>query len=481
MRTQSIHETAAAVRSGAVSAERIVDRARRSIADDAASTRAVHAFLALAGERALERARALDRRIAAGLDPGPLAGVTVAIKDNLCTVDLPTTCGSRMLEDYHAPFEATAVRRLREAGAIIVGKTNMDEFAMGSSTENSAYGPTRNPRARDHIPGGSSGGSAAAVAAEFVSAALGSDTGGSVRQPAALCGVVGLKPTYGRVSRYGLIAFASSLDHVGVFGRSVADAAALLQTISGHDPLDSTSAERPVPELRSTGAAPNPTRLVVGIPAEYLPEELHPGVRQCFDQAADRLRAAGADLRIVSLPHTRYAIPAYYVIAPAEASSNLARYDGVRFGARVARAASIRDMYEETRSRGFGPEVKRRILLGTFALSAGYHERYYGRAQQVRARIAAEFERAFASGVDVLLTPTTPGPAGRLGEHRGEPYAVYLSDIFTVAANLAGLPALSLPIGEVGGLPIGGQLIAGPWAEPTLIRAGATMERALSG
>ncbi|MEX0912016.1 MAG: Asp-tRNA(Asn)/Glu-tRNA(Gln) amidotransferase subunit GatA, partial [Gemmatimonadota bacterium] len=399
---------------------------------------------------------------------GPLAGVPIAVKDNIVTTEHPTTCGSRILEGYRSPFNATAVQRLRLAGGRIVGKTNLDEFGMGSSTEYSAFGPTRNPRDRERVPGGSSGGSAAAVAAGIVPAAIGSETGGSVRQPAAFCGVVGIKPTYGRVSRYGLVAYASSLDQIGVFGRTVDDAAAVLEVIAGHDPLDSTSADRPVPELRSAekGALEG---VVIGVPEEYFPAMLDDGVAQVCRAALRRLEGLGAELREVSLPTTPQAIPTYYIIAPAEASSNLARFDGVRYGVRPPGAADLKEMYERTRAL-FGPEVKRRIMLGTYVLSAGYYDAYYARAQRVRRLIAGDFENVFASGVDAIFTPTTPTPAFRFGERTQDPYEMYLSDVFTVTANLAGIPALSLPVGSVGGLPVGGQLMAGPFAEETLVR-----------
>ena len=406
---------------------------------------------------------------------GALAGIPVAVKDNLVTAGFPTTCGSRILQDYRSPYEATAVRRLRRAGAVVLGKTNMDEFAMGSSTENSAFGPTRNPWHRERVPGGSSGGSAAAVAAGIVPVAVGSDTGGSVRQPASFCGVVGVKPTYGRVSRYGLVAFASSLDQVGTIGRTVRDAATLLEVVSGHDPRDATSVNRAVPPL-ATACERGMRGLVVGVPREYFPPGLDPVVRRLAEQALGAMEGAGAEVRDVSLPHTPYAIPAYYIIAPAEASSNLARYDGVRFGQRRREAGSIERLYELSRSEGFGTEVKRRILLGTYALSAGYYDAYYGRAQEARAVIAHDFERVFREGVDVLFTPTSPTPAFRLGERIHDPYQMYLSDVFTVPANLAGVPALSVPIGLAEGLPVGGQLMAAHWREDTLLAAAAALE-----
>ena len=410
----------------------------------------------------------------------PLAGVPVAVKDNLATLDLPTTCGSRILEGYVSPFEATVVRRLRAAGAVIVGKTNMDEFAMGSSTENSSARVTRNPRDLGRVPGGSSGGSAAAVAADLVPLALGSDTGGSVRQPAAFCGVVGIKPTYGRVSRYGLVAYASSLDQVGTLGRSVTEAARLLEVIAGHDPLDSTSSTRSVPRL-AAAASGGVAGLVVGVPGEYVSDALDPAVRKHIARALEILSSSGAEIRRVSLPHTRWAIPTYYILAPAEASSNLARFDGVRYGSRAPGVADTHELYEATRSAGFGAEVKRRIMLGTYVLSAGYYDAYYGRAQKVRNLIVDDFRQVFASGVDVLFTPTAPTPAFLLGEKTADPYTMYLSDIFTVTANLAGIPALSLPVGEVDGLPVGGQFMAPAWGEEVMIRAARALEMGLSG
>lgn len=432
--------------------------------------------------------RAWSRAAADALHEGPaegeavaapdamLAGIPVAVKDNLATLHLPTTCGSRILEGYVAPFEATAVTRLRAAGAVIVGKTNMDEFAMGSSTEYSAYGPTRNPLAPARVPGGSSGGSAAAVAAGIVPIALGSETGGSVRQPAAFCGVVGIKPTYGRVSRYGLVAYASSLDHVGVFGRTVDDAALGLQAIAGHDPRDATSIDAPVPDYRAA-ANVSMAGVVIGRPREYFPESLDPRVRAACDAAIEGLRAAGAEVRDVSLPHTELAIPAYYIVAPAEASSNLARFDGVRYGRREPRG-SLSGMYEATRSRGFGAEVLRRILLGTYVLSAGYYDAYYRKAMEVRRLIAGDFHDVFSQGVHALVTPTTPTPAFAIGAV-SDPYEMYLSDIFTVTANLAGVPAMSVPVGTVEGLPIGTQVIAPHFGEPAMLGVAYAIERAM--
>jgi aspartyl-tRNA(Asn)/glutamyl-tRNA(Gln) amidotransferase subunit A len=427
-----------------------------------------------------------------------MLGVPVAVKDNIATLRLPTTCGSRILEGYVSPYEATCVARLRAAGAVVVAKTNMDEFAMGSSTEHSAYGPTLNPVDPTRVPGGSSGGSAAAVAAGIVRIALGSETGGSVRQPAAFCGVVGVKPTYGRVSRFGLVAFASSLDQVGVFGKTVDDAALAMEVIAGHDTLDATSADVAVPAYRealrpeATVGEPRPGEsplappatpekplagLVVGRPKEYFPDSLDAGIREKCDRALDRLRSLGAEVRDVSLPHTELAIPVYYILAPAEASSNLARFDGVRYGLRME-GDGLRAMYEATRSRGFGPEVTRRILLGTYVLSAGYYDAYYKKAQQVRTLVTQDFKDVFATGVHVLFTPTAPSTAFPLGA-KSDPYEMYLSDIFTATANLAGVPALSLPIGAVGGLPVGGQIIAPHFAEYDMFRTAYALERAM--
>jgi aspartyl-tRNA(Asn)/glutamyl-tRNA(Gln) amidotransferase subunit A len=478
-----VADIARATREGRSTAETTVRAAMADIVNGESGPARLNAVISFHYEGAVAAAADVDRRVRAGEDLR-LAGVPVAVKDNICTLGLPTTCGSRLLAGYVSPFEATAVRRLRAAGAVIVAKTNLDEFGMGSSTENSAFGATRNPVDPERVPGGSSGGSAAAVAAGWVPVALGSETGGSVRQPAAFCGTVGIKPSYGRVSRYGLVAYASSLDQIGVFGRSVADAALMLDVIAGPDPLDATAAAHPPGPLAPTAMAQAGDRplhgLVVGVPAEYFPGELHEGVRAACDAALDALRDLGATIRPVALPHTRHAVPAYYVIATAEASSNLSRFDGVRYGVRPGGAESTADVYEATRSAGFGSEVKRRILLGTYALSAGYHDQYYGTAQRVRTLICRDFDAVFGAGVDVLFSPTTPTPAFRIGEKIDDPYAMYLSDVFTVTANLAALPALSLPVGRTGTLPVGGQFIAPRWREDLLVRAAAALEGELA-
>ena len=408
---------------------------------------------------------------------GVLYGMPVAVKDNICTLEFTTTCGSKILEGYRSPYEATVITKLKAAGALIAGKTNCDEFAMGSSTEHSAYGRVLHPTDKARVPGGSSGGSAALVAAGAVPAALGSETGGSVRQPASFCGVVGIKPTYGRVSRYGLVAFGSSLDQIGVFGRSVHDAARVLSVISGRDPRDATCEDRD--PLRLPTVPESLQGFVIGLPREYFPADLDPAVRRACDRAVRLMKELGAAVREVSLPHTAYAVPTYYVIAPAEASSNLARYDGVRYGPRFNGAADIRALYRATRGAGFGPEVRRRILVGTYVLSAGYYDAYYRRAQQMRALVAQDFRNAFDRGVDLLFTPTTPTPAFKAGEKVNDPVAMYLSDIFTVTANLAGLPALSLPIGRVKGLPIGGQFIGQAFLEDEMLEAAYALERAV--
>jgi aspartyl-tRNA(Asn)/glutamyl-tRNA(Gln) amidotransferase subunit A len=464
--------------SGRTTAESVLRSSLMDIVNVESGPDRLNAFISWDYEASLERARAVDqaleRRGGRMADRGPtLAGVPVAVKDNICTADLPTTCGSRLLAHYRSPYDATVVRRLRDAGAVIVGKTNLDEFAMGSSTENSAFHATRNPHAVECVPGGSSGGSAAAVAAGMVPAALGSDTGGSVRQPASFCGVVGLKPSYGRVSRYGLVAFASSLDQVGVFGRSVADAARLLEVIAGHDPLDPTTATVPVPDLIAAAEAAAPPA-VVGVPREFFDESLDPGVRRACEGAIAAWREAGTRVLEVSLPYTNRAVQAYCVIACAEASSNLARFDGARYGARVT-GADVDELYERTRAAGFGPEVRRRVLLGTHVLSAGAGRALYAGAQVVRARVADECARVFAGGVDVLFTPTTPTTAFEFGS-RPDPWSMYGADVYTVTANLAALPALSLPVGTAAGLPVGGQLMAPRWAESKLVGAAAALE-----
>jgi aspartyl-tRNA(Asn)/glutamyl-tRNA(Gln) amidotransferase subunit A len=434
----------------------------------------IDAFLLVAPERALEAARRLDAALAGGAPPPRLAGVPLAVKDVLHVAGLATTCGSRILEGYRPPFAATAVARLEAAGAIVVGKTNMDEFAMGSSTENSAFKPTRNPWDRQRVPGGSSGGSAAAVAARMVPLALGTDTGGSIRQPAAFCGIVGLKPTWGRVSRYGLVAFASSLDQVGPLARTVEDVALASSALFGPDPLDATSAAEPVPDLARAleGGA---SGLRIGVPWAFLAEGVEAQTLARFRESLAALESAGASVVEVSLPHLPHAIATYYLVATAEASSNLARYDGVRYGSRAPGEHDLKGLYGTTRDRGFGAEVKRRIILGTFALSSGYYDAYYLRAQKVRTLIRRDFEAALGA-CDAIATPTTPTPAFGLGEKTGEPLQMYLADIFTVPANLAGLPALSLPCGLASGLPVGLQLLGRPFDEATLLRAGAAYQ-----
>jgi len=434
----------------------------------------LHAFLDLPDARLLEEARAIDARIAAGEELSPLAGVPVAIKDNLVTKDQPTTAGSRILAGWRPPYDATAVARLRRAGALPFGKSNCDEFAMGSSTEHSAFGQTRNPWDPQRVPGGSSGGSAAAVASRAATLALGSDTGGSVRQPAALCGIVGMKPTYGRVSRFGLIAFASSLDHVSPFARSVGDIAELLAVIAGPDPLDSTCSQEPVPDFSRLGAEAR--RFRFGVVDGALGEGVAPDVRREVESAIAALERAGGERVEVALPHAEAAVATYYVVATAEASSNLARYDGVRFGHRATDPVSVQDMMMRTRAEGFGAEVKRRILLGTYVLSAGYHDAYYRRANRVRSLITGDFDAAFAS-CDVVVTPTTPTTAFRLGEKTSDPLAMYLSDVFTVPANLAGLPGISLPCGlGDDAMPVGIQLVGRRFGERDLLDIATRLE-----
>jgi aspartyl-tRNA(Asn)/glutamyl-tRNA(Gln) amidotransferase subunit A len=410
---------------------------------------------------------------------GPLAGMPLAIKDNIVTVEQPTTCGSRILGNYVSPFNATVIERLRSAGALVAIKSNLDEFAMGSSTEHSAFGRVKHPLDPSRVPGGSSGGSAALVAAGVVPAALGSETGGSVRQPASFCGVVGVKPSYGRVSRYGLVAFGSSLDCISVFGRRVGDASRVLSVISGPDPLDATAVDRlsmrvpePLSDLRG---------LTIGLPREYFPPDLDPGVAAALRRTIQHARELGADIREVSLPHSEYAVPTYYIIAPAEAAANLARYDGVRYGPRrIGPEGDIRSLYRATRGEGFGAEVQRRILVGTYVLSAGYYDAYYKKAQQVRSLIAEDFRQTFDSGIDLLLTPTTPTPAFKAGEKTEDPVAMYLADIFVCPINLAGLPAVSIPAGRSEGLPVGAQLIAPAFEEERLLAAAEALERVIA-
>jgi aspartyl-tRNA(Asn)/glutamyl-tRNA(Gln) amidotransferase subunit A len=435
----------------------------------------LNAFLTLNRKAALERAQALDADIQTQLQTQPLAGIPVAIKDNMCTAGLRTTCGSRILSNYAPPYTATAVAKLEAAGAIIVGKTNLDEFAMGSSNENSAFGPVRNPHNLDYVPGGSSGGSAVAVASDCVPISLGSDTGGSIRQPASFCGVVGLKPTYGRVSRYGLVAFASSLDQIGPFAHTVEDAARVLQVIAGRDCYDATSANLDVPDYTAHLNA-GVKGLRIGVPPECFGEGLHPEVKVSVEAALKQLEAQGAQLVEISLPHTQYAIAVYYIIATAEASSNLARFDGVRYGFRAEEARTLAEMYRKTRDLGFGPEVKRRIMLGTFALSSGYYDAYYEKAQRVRTMLVQDFERGFEH-CDVIATPTAPTPPFKLGEKSDDPLAMYLGDIYTVTINLTGSPGISVPCGTSSeGLPIGLQLIGKPFDEATLLRTARVCE-----
>jgi aspartyl-tRNA(Asn)/glutamyl-tRNA(Gln) amidotransferase subunit A len=462
----------AAVRAGERSARAVTEEALAALEVGDAD---VHAFLLTLPDEALAHADAIDASVAQGRDPGPLAGVPVALKDNLCTRGIPTTCGSRILEGWRPPYDATVVEKLRSAGAIALGKTNMDEFAMGSSTENSAFGPTRNPRRGDRVPGGSSGGSAASVAAGFTPLGLGSDTGGSIRQPAALCGVVGMKPTYGRVSRYGLVAFASSLDQIGPFAATVADAALLFDAIAGPDPRDSTSLPGAGPPT-----APSVGRGVEGVRVGLCPDLIDgcaTDVAARVYQAAEALAAAGAKVDEVRVPEFAYGLSAYYLIAPAEASSNLARYDGVRYGLRID-AEDAAAMNTATRTAGFGAEVKRRIMLGTYALSAGYYDAYYAQAQRVRTMVMQAFERAYAS-VDVLLGATAPTTAFALGAKVDDPMAMYMNDVCTIPSNLSGHPSVSVPFG-VGddGLPVGVQILAPALQEALLFQVAGAVEAA---
>jgi aspartyl-tRNA(Asn)/glutamyl-tRNA(Gln) amidotransferase subunit A len=472
---RSLTELSAALSRGEVSSEEVTRAALDRIE---ATDGKLGAFLAVAPERALAAARASDARRARGAALSPLDGAPLALKDIFLTRGVPTTAGSRILEGFVPPFDATVVERLTGAGAVLLGKLNMDEFAMGSSNENSGYKPCRNPWDLSRTPGGSSGGSAAAVAARQVFGALGTDTGGSIRQPASLCGVVGVKPTYGRVSRYGVIAFASSLDQVGPIARTVADAALLLGTVAGHDPRDQTSSTRPVPDYRA-GLEDGARGLRIGVPREWFQGGSEAGVERRVREALAVYERMGATLVDVTLPHSRYGVAAYYLVAPAEASSNLARYDGVRFGLRVP-ARALADMYGETRDRGFGAEPKRRIMLGTYALSAGYYDAYYLRAQKVRTLVRRDFDQAFER-CDVVAGPVSPTVAFRLGEKTADPLQMYLADVFTISCNLAALPGLSVPAGlhPENGLPVGLHLVGRPFDEPTLLRAARALEREL--
>ncbi len=470
----TIDDARQAIASGKTKATALAESFYQTIA---AEDPKINAWLSLSRERALQQAARVDAMVTRGDALPALAGVPIGIKDVLTMQGAPATAGSKILEGYQPPYDATAVARLESAGAVLLGKLNCDEFAMGSSNENSAYGPVHNPRALDRVPGGSSGGSAAAVAAGMAVATLGTDTGGSIRQPASFCGVVGMLPTYGRISRYGLIAFASSLDRVGPFTHTVRDAATLLGVLAGHDPMDATSSLVSVPDY--TADLNKPVKgLRVGVPKEYFAEGLDAEVRAAIEKTLDQLRAAGCTLHNISLPHTQYAIPTYYVLATAEASSNLARFDGVRYGYRAPQADSLNAMYRRTRDGGFGAEVKRRILLGTYVLSAGYYDAYYRKAQQVRMLLTRDYLQAF-SEVDVLLTPTAPTPAFRLGEKTNDPLAMYLADIYTVTANLAGICGISVPCGiSKAGLPIGAQVLGRHFDEATILRVAQAIESA---
>jgi aspartyl-tRNA(Asn)/glutamyl-tRNA(Gln) amidotransferase subunit A len=470
------YELAAALRSGQVSAAEILESSLRRIDEVDGSVRA---YLRVTADESRAQAAAVDERLRAGEDLPAVAGIPIAVKDVFCTNGIRTTAGSKILEPYVPPYDCTPWARLSAAGSVLTGKTNCDEFAMGSSNENSAFGPVHNPWRLDAVPGGSSGGSAAAVACGEAVWALGSDTGGSVRQPAALCGVVGLKPTYGRISRYGLIAFASSLDHVGTFARSVRDTATLLSAIAGHDPMDATSLPDP-PRDYTEGLDAGIDGLRVGVVEDWLSMEgTEPGVRDAFQAGLAALERLGASVVPVKLPHADYALSAYYLIAPAEASSNLARYDGVRYGLRAEGADGVVEMNTRTRGAGFGDEVKRRIILGTYALSAGYYDAYYGQAQKVRTLVIRDFEQAFADA-DVIAAPTSPTTAFRIGERTDDPLAMYLSDVFTIPADLAGIPAISIPCGLDGkGLPVGFQLMGKLLDEPTVLRSAHALEAEL--
>lgn len=473
----TVSSARAAVQERQITASDLVQAFYRKIEAEDQKPGQVNAYLTLSRERALAQAEKVDALADRGEPLPPLGGVPVAIKDVIVTRGVRTTAGSKMLSTFQPPYDCTVVSRLEQAGAIILGKVNCDEFAMGSSNENSAWGPVRNPHDLTRVPGGSSGGSAASVAAGTAVAALGSDTGGSIRQPAAFCGVTGLMATYGRVSRYGLIAFGSSLDHIGPLTRTAKDSAILLRHIAGRDEMDSTSANVPVPDYELEIGKPV-GGLRIGVPREYFPAEMDGEVRKSVEASINLLAKADCEVKSISLPHTKYAIPTYYVVATAEASSNLARYDGVRYGYRSPEAHTLSEMYRMTRDEGFGPEVKRRIMLGTYALSAGYYDAYYLKAQKVRTLIARDFLEAFKE-VDVIVTPTTPTPAFKLGEKAGDPLSMYLADIFTVTASLAGIPGISVPCGKSNnGLPIGIQILGRHFEEGTILRLAHALEHA---
>jgi aspartyl-tRNA(Asn)/glutamyl-tRNA(Gln) amidotransferase subunit A len=479
LETLSLTTARERVLSGATTATALAEQHYERIAKADGPT-GLNSYLALTRDRALAQAAKVDAAVKAGEALGPLAGVPVGIKDVLAMVGAPATAGSKILKGYHPPYDATCVRKLEAAGAVLLGKLNCDEFAMGSSNENSAYGPVQNPKAPGRVPGGSSGGSAAAVSAGLCVASLGTDTGGSIRQPAAFCDVVGVLPTYGRVSRFGLIAFASSLDRVGPFARSVSDVATMLEVLAGPDPLDATASDQPVTSYTTEIAKPV-AGLRIGVPEEYFGEGLNPEIRAAVEKALDALRAAGCVVEKVSLPHTKYAVPTYYVVATAEASSNLSRFDGVRYGLRASEANTLAAMFRNSRDEGFGPEVKRRILLGTYALSAGYYDAYYGKAQQVRTLLARDFLAAFAN-VDAIVCPVTPSPPFKLGEKTDDPLQMYLEDIYSVAASLAGICGMSVPGGyTAAGLPIGVQVLAKHFNEATMLRVGAAIEASRKG
>lgn len=467
------HELNERLIAGEISAQEIVESVYQRI-DEVEDD--VQSYITLTKDEALKQAKEVDEKLANGQELNPLAGIPVAIKDNMCTEGVKTTCASKILHNFEPPYNATVVDKLNEADTVMTGKTNMDEFAMGSSTENSGFFTTKNPWDLDYVPGGSSGGSAAAVAAGEAVISLGSDTGGSIRQPASLCGVVGMKPTYGFVSRYGLVAFASSLDQIGPFSRDVTDCALALNCLCGHDPHDSTSVDREVPDFTES-LVDDVSEMKIGVPKEYFGAGIDDEVEEAVQSAIDKLEELGATCEEVSLPHTEYALPTYYLIAPAEASSNLARYDGVRYGYRNEEADGLVDMFKLTRSEGFGDEVQRRIMLGTYALSSGYYDAYYLKAQKVRTLIKQDFEEAFAD-YDVLISPTSPTTAFKIGEKSDDPLQMYMSDLCTIPANLAGLPGVSIPCGfDSAGLPIGLQILGDHFAEEKLIQVAYTFEQ----